>query len=51
MSKEVFDGIQEKPTVVKKIANRKSSFFDHIVRSPSRNLFVNIMEGLIDDKE
>ena len=36
---------------MKKIAKCKSSFFDHIVRSPSRNLFVNIMEGFIDDKK
>ena len=42
-NKEVFDRIKEKPTLLKKIAKRKSSFFGHIVRSSSRNLFVNIV--------
>ena len=49
-NKEVFDRIKEKPILSKKIAKRKSSFFGHIARSPSRNLFVNIMEGFIDAK-
>ena len=49
-NKEVFDRIKEKSIQSKKIAKRKSSFFGHIVRSPSRNLFVNIMEGFIDAK-
>ena len=50
-NKEVFDRIKEKPTLLKKIAKRKSSFFGHIVRSSSRNLFVNILEGFIDGKK
>ena len=48
--KQVYDGINERPTLLKTIAKQKSSFFGHIVRSPNRNLFVNIMEGFIDGK-
>ena len=50
-NKQVFDRINERPTLLKKIAKRKSSFFGHIVRSQNRNLFVNIMEGFIDGKK
>ena len=32
------------------IAQRTSSFLGHIVRSPNRNLFVNIIEGFINGK-
>ena len=50
-NKQVYDRINERPTLLKKIAKRKSSPFGHIVRSPNRNLFVNIMEGFIDGKK
>ena len=50
-NKQVYDRINERPTLLKKVAKRKSSFFGHIVRSPNRNLFVNIMEGFIDGKK
>ena len=50
-NKEVFDRVKERPILLKKIAKRKSSFFGHIVGSPSRNLFVNIIKGNIDGKK
>ena len=50
-SREVFDRIKEKPTLLKQIAQRKSSFFGYIARSPHQNLFVNIMEGYIIGKK
>ena len=50
-NKQVYDRINERPTLLKKIAKRKSSVCDHIVRSSNRNLFVNIMEGFIDGKK
>ena len=51
MNKEVFDRIKEKPTLLKLIAKSKSSDFGNIVRSPTRNMFANIMEGFIDGKK
>ena len=50
MNKQVYDQLNERPTLLKKIAKRKS-FFGHIVRSPNLHLFVNIMEGVIDGKK
>ena len=50
MNKQVYDQLNDRPTLVKKIAKRKS-FFGHIVRSPNLNLVGNIMEGFIDGKK
>ena len=51
-NKEVFHRIKEKPTLLKKFATkRKLSLFGHILRNPSRILFVNIMEGFMDGKK
>eukprot|EP00794_Sanderia_malayensis_P016412 gene16412-18047_t len=49
-NKDIFERVKEKPNLLKQIAQRKSSFFGHIARSPNRNLFVNIMEGFINGK-
>ena len=46
----IFERVKEKPNLLKQIAQRKSSFFGHIARSPNRNLFVNIIEGFINGK-
>ena len=50
-NKQVYDRLNERPTLLKKIATRKSSFYGNIVRSPNRNLFANIMEGFTDGKK
>ena len=49
-NKEIFDRVKEKPNLLKQIIQLKSSFFGHIVRSPGRNFFINIIKGCINGK-